>query len=131
MDILAAMFAYIGCLAGIVAGLVMSFVVFFSAPGEFSRPPAQAIAMVARQPSQAAAAPVSAVKTVAKADRSSKQIAAASATPAAVPPVAFDAQQKPLISQAHLHRIAQKQRARQLAYREHSSFESRFLHFDD
>ena len=33
MDILAAMFAYLVCVTGIVAGLVMSFVVFFSAPG--------------------------------------------------------------------------------------------------
>ena len=48
MDILAAMFAYLVCLAGIVTGLVMSFVVFFSPPGEFSSAPAtNAIAMVA------------------------------------------------------------------------------------
>ena len=39
MDILAAMFAYLVCVTGIVTGLAMSFVVFFSAPGQFSAPP--------------------------------------------------------------------------------------------
>ncbi len=133
MDILAAMFAYLACLAGIVAGLVTSFVVFFSPPGEFSSAPAtNAIAMVAG-PSRATAAPISSVRAVAKTatklDGSNKQFAAAK--PAIVSPVASDAQQKPLFSQAHSRRLAQKARARQLAYREHSSFESRFLHFDD
>lgn len=134
MDILAAMFAYLVCVAGIVAGLVMSFVVFFAPPGEFSPPPTQAIAMVAR-PSHISAAPVSPVKTVAKTvatlGGSNKRIAAATATPTAVPPVAIDAQQKPLFSPTHSRRLAEKARARQLAYREHSSFESRFLHFDN
>lgn len=132
MDILAAMFAYLACLAGIVAGLVTSFVVFFSPPGEFSSAPAtNAIAMVAG-PSRATAAPISSVRAVAKTatklDGSNKQFAAAKL---AILPVASDAQQKPLFSQAHSRRLAEKARARQLAYREHSSFESRFLHFDD
>jgi hypothetical protein len=135
MDILAAMFAYLVCLAGIVAGLVMSFVVFFSPPGEFSSAPAtNAIAMVAG-PSRASAAPISSVKAVAKTatklDGPNKPVAAATAKPAIVSPVAIDAQQKPLFSQTHSRRLAEKARARQLAFREHSSFESRFLHFDD
>ncbi len=129
MDILAAIFAYLVCIAGIVTGLAMSFVVFFSAPAEFSAP-THAIAMVAR-PGHDTAARVSPAKTVAKVSGPNKPIAAATATPTAVPPVAIDARQKPLFSQAHLHRLAEKERARQLAYRERSSFESRFLHFDD
>lgn len=131
MDILAAMLAYLVCVTGIVGGLVMSFVIYFSPPGEFSPPPARAIAMLA-QPSHAAAAPVSPGKTVAKMDASSKRVAATAANPTAVSPVvAIDAQQKPLFSPTHSRRLAEKARARQLAYREHSSFESRFLHFDD
>ena len=133
MDILAAMFAYLVCIAGIVTGLTMSFVVFFSPPGAFSAPPGQAIAMLGR-PSPTgptAAAPLPPVKTVANASGSNPRVAAAIATPTVVPPIAADARQKPLFSEAHSRRLAQKERARQLAYREHSSFETRFLHFDD
>jgi hypothetical protein len=136
MDILAAMSAYLVCVTGLVAGLVMSFVVFFSPAGQFLPPPSEAVAMVA-SPSHAAAAPIAPVKTVArtvaqtaaKTGRSGEEIAAA--VPADDRPVAIDARQRPLFSQAHLRRLADKQRARQLAYREHSSFETRFLHFED
>ena len=134
MDILAAMFAYLVCIAGLVTGLVMSFVVFFSAPGEFSAPPTNAIAMVAtpsQSPNNGSPASASSARTMAKIRRAEGQIAAAGATPAADSPVAIDARQKPLFSQAHFRRLAEKERAKQLAYRERSSFETRFLHFDD
>ncbi len=144
MDILAAMFAYLACITGIVAGLAMSFVVFFSPPGQLSPKPRLAIAMA--RPSHATAAPVSPVTTVAKAEirpsakpgakwvaktgASNTRLAAAAAK-TAVRPVASDARQRPLKPQNRLRRLAEKERARELAYREHSSFESRFLHFDD
>ena len=136
MDILAAMFAYLVCIAGLVTGLVMSFVVFFAAPGAFSAPPTDAIAMVAgpnlspsQSPSLGSPSSASSAKTIAKISRSDGQMAAA--MPAADAPVAIDARQKPLFTQAHFRRLAEKQRAKQLAYRERSSFETRFLHFDD
>ena len=58
---------------------------------------------------------------------------AGAATAASVPPVdiAVDARQQPLMSNAQLRRLADKERARRLAYREGSSFETRFLHYDD
>jgi|GEM_PF-4426170 len=132
MDILAAMFAYLVCITGIVTGLVMSAVVFFSAPGQFSAPPAQAIAMAAR-PNPVGSSRASPVATTAKLNRTGKQIASAGVKAKAVPPrtIAIDVRQKPLFSQAHLRRLAEKERARQLAYRERSSFETRFLHYDD
>jgi hypothetical protein len=136
MDILAAMFAYLVCIAGLVTGLVMSFVVFFAAPGAFSAPPTDAIAMVAgptlspsQSPIHGSPSSASSAKTIAKVSRSDGQMAAA--MPAADAPVAIDARQKPLFTQAHFRRLAEKERAKQLAYRERSSFETRFLHFDD
>jgi hypothetical protein len=137
MDILAAMFAYLVCVTGIVGGLVMSFVIFFSSPGQFSAPPTPAAAVVARL-DQAAPAPAS-VKTVAKAAieaaaktaTASKPAAAEGAKTAAVARAAIEAPQKPLYARTHSRRLAKKVRARQLAYGEHSSFESRFLHFAD
>jgi len=125
MDILAAMFAYLVGVAGILGGLALSFVLFFSPPGQISPTPTRAVAMAARS-DHAAPAPVS---TVAKVRASHKPIAAAKLPNGSL--VAIDARQKPLNSQARLRRLAEKQRARQLAYREHSSFETRFLHFDD
>jgi hypothetical protein len=71
----------------------------------------------------------SSAKTIVKISRSDGQMAAA--MPAADAPVAVDARQKPLFTQAHFRRLAEKERAKQLAYRERSSFETRFLHFDD
>lgn len=132
MDILAAMFAYLVCVTGIVTGLAMSFVVFFSAPGQFSAPPTQAIAMAAMQ-RPVKTAPASPVETMAKTEHADKQIAAAAAKARAVPTptIAIDARQKPLFSQARSRRLAEKERARQLAYRGRSSFETRFLHYDD
>jgi hypothetical protein len=133
MDILAAMFAYLVCIAGLVTGLVMSFVVFFAAPGAFSAPPTDAIAMVAGPNLSPSQSPnhgfPSSAKTIAKISRSDGQMAAA--MPAADAPVAIDARQKPLFTQAHFRHLAEKARAKQLAYRERSSFETRFLHFDD
>jgi hypothetical protein len=133
MDILAAMFAYLVCIAGLVTGLVMSFVVFFAAPGAFSAPPTDAIAMVAGpnlSPNQEdSPESASSAKTIVKISRSDGQIAAAA--PAADSPVAIDARQKPLFTPAHFRRLAERERAKQLAYRERSSFETRFLHFDD
>jgi hypothetical protein len=132
MDILASMLAYLACVTGIVAGLAVSFVVFFSTPGEFSAPPPQAIAMAATlRPIETARA--SPVETIAKPEPADQQNAAVAAEAKAVPPpaIALDARQKPLFSQAHLRRLAEKERERQLAYRERPSFETRFLHYDD
>ncbi len=132
MDILAAMLAYLVCVAGIVTGLAMSFVVFFSAPGQFSAPPTQAIAMAA-MPRPIKTARASPVKTAAKSEHADKQIAVAAAKAKAVPPltIVVDTRQKPLFAHARLRRLAERVRAKHLAYRERSSFETRFLHFDD
>lgn len=116
MDILAAMFAYLVCVAGVVTGLAMSFIVFFSAPHALM--PQHAVAL-AEKPGivKVASAVAAAPAPVAKAAPS--------------PAVAADARQKPSVSSRRSRRMADKQRTRHLAYRERSSFESRFLHFDD
>lgn len=141
MDILASMLAYGVCMTGLLAGLIMSFVVFFSAPGQQAEAPARAIAMLATPSSNAAATPFAAkefpVKTVAKGQIARAQQTAARTRMAAGDAasvevaIAADAQQKPLLSQGRMRRLAEKERARHLAYRERSSFENRFLHYDD
>ena len=132
MDILASMLAYLVCVTGIVTGLVMSFVVFFSTPAQQSTAPEPAVAMLAR-PSHVNKATALPVKTIAKSDQTDKQDASGAAPANAVAPmtIAIDARQKPPLSQARLRRLAERQRAKHLAYRERSSFETRFLHYDD
>ena len=68
-----------------------------------------------------------------KPEPADQQNATVAAAAKAVPPptIALDARQKPLVSQTHLRRLAEKERERQLAYRERPSFETRFLHYDD
>jgi hypothetical protein len=136
MDILASMFAYLVCVTGLVAGLAMSFVIFFSAPGQFASAPSQAIVLAARSSHGDAVKispvnKVSPVKTIAGIGASDRQTAAAELKPIEPPTIAIDARQKPLASHAVSRRLAERARAKQLASRERSSFETRFLHFDD
>lgn len=132
MDILASMFAYLVCVTGVVTGLAMSFVVFFSTPDRQSATTGYAIATLAK-PSPIKTTRASAVKPIANTEQRDKHVASGAAKAEAAPPmtIAVDARQKPPLSQAHLRRLAEKERARHLAYRERSSFETRFLHYDD
>lgn len=129
MDIIASILAYVVCMTGLVTGLVMSFVVFFSAPGGQPGAPTQAVAMAAKPsasdmatvlPVDEKASKILPVKTVARV-----RIMAPSA------PVALDAQQKLLLTPHRMHQLAERERERHVAFREQSSFEKRFLGYDD
>lgn len=140
MDILASIFAYLVCVTGLVTGLVMSFVVVFSAPNPQSPLPRHASAMVAKL--SVAGTKASPVQTIAEqktayAKQKNAYIASTGAAAKTVPPktarpvtIAADARQRPL-PQAQLRRWAERERAKHLASRERSSFETRFLHYDD
>ncbi len=132
MDILASMFAYLVCVTGIVTGLAMSFVVFFATPAQQSAVSGYAIAVLAK-PSATQTARASAEKPNVTIKQRDEHVASGAAKAEAVPPmtIAIDARQKPLFSQSHFRRLVVKERARHLAYRERSSFETRFLGYDD
>ncbi len=118
-------------MTGLVTGLVMSFVVFFFTPNSSLPLPQQAAAMLARQ--SVVGTRISPVQTVAVIEQGNDDIGAAGAAAKAVAPmrIAADARQKPLFSRAHGRRRAEKERVKHLAFRESSSFEVRFLHYDD
>jgi len=114
MDILAAMFAYLACVTGIVGALAISLVMFFTP---------QALQPLPSLPGQQV------VAMVAKPD---PVVTIAAAPPAAAPAtVAADVRQKPFLTPGQMRRLAEKERARRLAFREGSSFETRFLHYAD
>lgn len=138
MDIIASILAYFVCMTGIITGLVLSFAVFFSDLSQPSVMPAQPTAITVRSnPRMIAAVPTVAdskqtnlrIKTPTNAQDNGHVSAAKTDTPPQAV-VAIDARQKPLFSKSQMRRLAER-RARHMAYREGSGFETRFLHYDD
>jgi len=140
MDIIASIFAYLVCMTGIVTGLVLSLVVFFSDPNSQSAMPGQLAAMAA-MPSAGKTPGKTVVGRIANNKQTDAQLQLKVQANAHVPPaakadtpqaaIAIDARQKQLFSKSQRRRLAERARARHLAYRDRSSFETRFLHYDD
>jgi len=127
------MLGYLVCVAGLVTGLAMSFMAVFAAPAQQAPLPRHAVAMVGKPGpvvTTAAAAVATAIAATGQTGRHAVAIAARAAT-IPPPPIAIDARQKPLLSRTTMRRLAERERAKHLAYRERSSFEMRFLHYDD
>jgi hypothetical protein len=144
MDILAPIFAYLTCVAGIVGAFVVSFVVVFSAPNQSATP--QPNAVIASASPVKATTPAEAKNIVVRSGQSDKlavnytvnstqkrdatpQAAASPPSPGAVSQklAAIDARQKSKISRAQWRQIVQQERSRRVA----SDFETRFLGYAD
>jgi acyl-CoA synthetase (AMP-forming)/AMP-acid ligase II len=132
MDIIASMFAYLGCVTGIVGALVVSFYVYFATPGQTAaRMQTASVAVTldagktgalkTSPPNSAAASHLKPVITVAQRTENAPGTA----------PIAADARQKGQSSTAQLRRLAQEQRAKRWAYQQDPSFESRFMSYAD
>ncbi len=140
MDILASMFAYLGCVTGIVGTLALSFYLFFAAPNP-ALTQTHSIAMAAKSDvlgksdrlRTASAAQAKPDANVARADthvvsrvasQDASNVAATDASPATAAPVPKKAQlARALLSR----RLVQEDRARRWAYQQDPSFETRFL----
>ena len=132
MDILASMFAYVAGIGALVAGLAVSFFVFFAVPQEpiqTQAGPQTASAMLVR--------PSTANKPV-TVDPHAKQSAShseehAAALPSAAQPTAYgrDFRHKHITSAVQARQLVQEKRARRWAYQQNSSFNSRFLGYAD
>jgi hypothetical protein len=125
MDIIASILAYLISLTGIVAAMAIAFVIYFAPPS--LRPDASDTA--AAQPRLVDMATPSEIKGIDKTDLGAES--KAEKAQQAQPAVALDAQQKPPISRTELRRLAEKDRAKRLAERANTDFETRFLHFED
>lgn len=133
MDILASILAYLGCVAGIVGALLISFTVLFSTPGQLPN-----TAPIAAKQSTAMAAKPAAPKvtTASVASPAAQPVArsggAATAAQAAAPPKTTIARSKILATRAQKwRRFVQEERARRWAYQQDPDFESRFLGYAD
>jgi len=142
MDIVAAMFAYLTCVTGIVGALAISFYVCLVAPH-----PAASALQAAAIVAQADGDKIGTIKTNAIKTGGIKTgaiMTAADVEPKPVPTIvqrtdnalapksiALDAGQKGQLSRAELRRLAQEQRAKRWAYQQGESFESRFMSYAD
>ena len=151
MDILAPVFAYLTCVAGIIGAFVVSFFIVFSAPNGAAIPQ-RSVAVVSETASKTdmladAKNPVlknaptdnSAVNHVA-ATTQKREVTLPTKTPpqavagqitAAQKLTAFDARSKGKISRAQWREMVAQERSRRLAYQQNSNFDSRFLGYAD
>lgn len=126
MDILGSMLAYLGCVAGIVGALVISFIVYFSPPAH-STNIKHAIAMVAR-PSVAKADQRTHIVTIVAQSTTTPQ------TATAPPPTAVAASARPKAQSSRaqaMRRLVEEERAKRWAYQQDPDFETRFLGYAD
>ena len=139
MDIVGSILAYLVCVPGIVIGLVLSFVIFFSDPGQNSVVPDQPTVLAAKSNVRkiTAVSPLTNSKKLdsqLKAPKSAQTngfvVAAKTDTPRQTMG-AIDARMKSVFSKSRMRRLAERAGARHWAYREDSSFRLRFLHYDD
>ena len=144
MDILAPIFAYLTCVAGIIGAFVVSFVVVFSAPNQSVNP--QPNTAIASASSAKTTTLVEAKNTAVKSGQSDKlavnytvnttqkrdaapQAAATPLSPGEISQklAAIDAHQKSKISRVQWRQMVQQERSRRVA----SDFETRFLGYAD
>jgi hypothetical protein len=128
MDILASMLAYLISVAGVIAALTVSFVIFFANPDQQPFIPAARDVAAMTASGLVDKATGAQVRMVTEVKKQSKQTQSKAMPPVAI---AIDARQKPLTSLKQLRRLADEERAKRFAYRANSDFETRFLHYDD
>jgi hypothetical protein len=151
MDILAPVFAYLTCVAGIIGAFVVSFFIVFSAPNGAVIPEHDtAVVSATASKSDMLADAKKPVLKNAPADNSvvnhvavttqkrevtlptkTSPQAVAGQTTAAQKLTAFDARPKSKISRAQWREMVAQERSRRLAYQQNSDFESRFLGYAD
>jgi hypothetical protein len=141
MDILAPVFAYLTCVAGIIGAFAVSFFVVFSAPNGAAIPqhsPA-VVSVTASKTDMLAEAKIPVLKTALPDNSAVNHVAATTqkreiALPTKTPPqagTAFDARPKSKISRAQWREMVVQERSRRLAYQQNPDFESRFLGYAD
>jgi hypothetical protein len=131
MDIFASIFVYLASVTGIVAALAASIFVVCSTPEQPTT-----VKFPVTNMSLAGVAPISA-KTVMAAEPSSEPPVLQAAPGVAkadglaqTAGASFDLKIRPTV-RAHLRRLAQKERAKRLAYQPDPSFEARFMSYAD
>jgi hypothetical protein len=135
MDILASIFAYLGCVTGILGAAAISFFVLFSPPDPATIPAPTAMmakTSAAKAVATAAATPAPKITQIAVNPASSgpKRDSIPQSTIGRTAS-ANDVRHKPHVAAAQVRRLEQEQRARRWAYQQDPDFEARFLGYAD
>jgi hypothetical protein len=133
MDILASIFAYLFCVAGILGAMALSLSLVLSSPTRSVAPAGAAAAQAAAQTAAVAVKPNTAdpavTKTIASAVVVSQPNAAPAPHSAASRLAKKDTRRKPALAQAR--RLLQEDKARRWAYQQDADFDTRFLGYAD
>jgi len=116
------MFAYLGCVTGIVGALAISFFVFFSAPSQ-QIAPKYVVAIAAKSDKLNT--------TFASGGKPPPTPSAAGAETTPAPKLAANTRTKTSTPSAQLRRLVQQERVRRFAYQQDPAFEARFLGYAD
>jgi hypothetical protein len=131
MDILASIFAYMTCVAGIVGAFVLSAFVLFAAPDHASVT-AQNSAVTARHAAAVLSTPaVNLSPTAPATKRVASSLAASNRPIPGTPPDAEKRKPSRQVSVAQLRRLARQERNKHLAYQQDPDFDARFLGYAD
>lgn len=145
MDILAPVFAYLTCVAGIIGAFVVSFYVLLAPPAQPGITPRSAAVesvsatkgdLLAKRPVPHRATADAAVNHAAptqKREETRRQLAASRSAPVQAPQklATRDPRAKGKITRAQWHEIVEQERRRRLAYQQNADFDSRFLGYAD
>src|ERR1700733_4250112 len=123
MDILASIFAYMTCVAGIIGAFAIAISVLFSAPDP-AKAPRQEAALATKHP---AAAVLNATTANASLPATAPKRGRPSQTASNAAAVAPSAAEKRKPSAAQLRHLARQERNKHFAYQQDSDFEARFL----
>jgi hypothetical protein len=126
MDILASIFAYMTCVAGIIGAFAIAISVLFSAPDP-GKVPRQESALATKHPAAALNTTAGNASQQATVPKRGTQLQTAR-NGVAVAPLAAE-QRKPSrqISAAQLRHLARQERNKRFAYQQDPDFEARFL----
>jgi hypothetical protein len=134
MDIIASIFAYLGCVTGILGAAAISFFVLFSPPdpATMTAPAAMTVkTSAAKAATIAAATPAPVTQSAANpASSGPKRDLIPQSTIGRTASV-NDVRHKTRVAAAQVRRLEQEQRARRWAYQQDPDFEARFLGYAD
>jgi hypothetical protein len=130
MDVIAAMFAYLGCVTGIVGALAISLFVFFSAPRQ-QIAPKYTVAIAAKSDKLNTTFATDTKPAFATDTKPASTSTAAKAETTPAPKFAANIRPRTQTPSEQLRRLVQQERARRFAYQQDPAFEARFLGYAD
>jgi hypothetical protein len=127
MDIIASIFAYMTCVAGIIGAFAISIFVLFSAPDHAGMPRQDSALPTKHAAAASNMATVNVSRPATATKRSATSQTASNGGAPVAPPSLEKRKPSRQVSAAQLRYLARQERNKHLAYQQDSDFEARFL----